>query len=243
MSSTCWRKSTARRVVSGPLKRNALLVSRRQSGSATVELSLLAETMMSAEGRPSPHGGHWFSTARVSTAWNSRIAAMSSLAGCTIRRMAGNGIIIDGGFRNQLVGCDIHTLGRLGSRIIGGDRPTLTPGTMSSPTAASATSAASTAPTRPAIQLEGVGNRVAHCLFENSPSSAMRVEGNDHLIEFNEFRKRGARVRRPRRHRHVEQPHLPRQSSSGTISSTTSATAAAAMPARAASASTTSSAA
>jgi hypothetical protein len=37
--------------------------------------------------------------------------------------------------------------------------------------------------------LEGVGNRVAHCLFENCPSSAMRVEGNDHIIEWNEFRK------------------------------------------------------
>ena len=38
----------------------------------------------------------------------------------------------------------------------------------------------------PAIQLEGVGNRVAHNLMYNAPSSVMRIEGNDHLMEFNE---------------------------------------------------------
>lgn len=37
----------------------------------------------------------------------------------------------------------------------------------------------------PAIQLEGVGNRVAHNLMYRGPSSAMRIEGNDHLIEWN----------------------------------------------------------
>jgi len=36
------------------------------------------------------------------------------------------------------------------------------------------------------VQLEGVGNRVAHNLFYDCPSSAMRIEGNDHLIEFNQ---------------------------------------------------------
>jgi hypothetical protein len=37
----------------------------------------------------------------------------------------------------------------------------------------------------PAIHLDGCGNRIAHNRFERIPSSAMRIEGNDHLIELN----------------------------------------------------------
>jgi hypothetical protein len=39
----------------------------------------------------------------------------------------------------------------------------------------------------PAVLLEGVGNRLAHNRFHDVLSSAMRVEGNDHSIEFNEI--------------------------------------------------------
>lgn len=39
----------------------------------------------------------------------------------------------------------------------------------------------------PAILLEGVGIKVRHCLFTEIPSSAIRLEGNDMLIELNEF--------------------------------------------------------
>ena len=37
----------------------------------------------------------------------------------------------------------------------------------------------------PAVHLDGCGNRIAHNRFERIPSSAMRVEGNDHVIELN----------------------------------------------------------
>jgi len=39
----------------------------------------------------------------------------------------------------------------------------------------------------PAIHLDGVGNRIAHNLFHNSPHHALRVEGYEHVIEFNEI--------------------------------------------------------
>jgi hypothetical protein len=39
----------------------------------------------------------------------------------------------------------------------------------------------------PAIHLEGVGNRLAHNRLHDVLSSALRVEGNDHCIEFNEI--------------------------------------------------------
>ena len=40
----------------------------------------------------------------------------------------------------------------------------------------------------PAVLLDGCGNRIAHNRFEHIPSSALRIEGNDHLIELNAIR-------------------------------------------------------
>lgn len=111
------------------------------------------------------------------------------IAGCTVRRMGGNGIVINGGFRNQIIGCDIHTIGRRGTEIIGGDRPTLTRGDHVIANCRIRDFGRIDRTYTPAVQLEGVGNRVAHCHFENAPSSAMRIEGNDHTIEYNEFRR------------------------------------------------------
>jgi len=39
----------------------------------------------------------------------------------------------------------------------------------------------------PAVHLDGVGNRIAHNLMHDSPHHAMRVEGYEHAIEWNEI--------------------------------------------------------
>lgn len=111
------------------------------------------------------------------------------IAVCTVCRMGGNGIVINGGFRDRIIGCDIHTIGRRGTEIIGGDRPTLTRGDHVLANCRICDFGRLDRTYTPAVQLEGVGNRVVHCHFENSPSSAMRIEGNDHLIEYNLFRR------------------------------------------------------
>lgn len=108
------------------------------------------------------------------------------LAGCTVSRMAGNGITITGGEANGLVGCDIHTLGRRATEVIGGDRNTLTPGRHFVENCNIHSFGRIDRTYTPAIQLEGVGNRVAHNLMYDGPSSVMRIEGNDHVIEYNE---------------------------------------------------------
>ncbi|MFC1761214.1 right-handed parallel beta-helix repeat-containing protein [Planctomycetota bacterium] len=110
-----------------------------------------------------------------------------SFIGCTVSRMAGNGIMIHGGNANQLIGCDIHAIGRRATEIIGGDRATLTPGRHLVENCRIYSFGRIDRTYTPAIQLEGVGNRVAHNLMYDGPSSAMRVNGNDHLIEYNEM--------------------------------------------------------
>ncbi len=109
-----------------------------------------------------------------------------SLIGCTVSRMAGNGVMIHGGKENRLIGCDVHTIGRRATEVIGGDRATLTPGGHIVENCRIHEFGRIDRTYTPAIQLEGVGHRVAHNLMYNGPSSAMRIEGNDHLIEFNE---------------------------------------------------------
>ncbi len=108
------------------------------------------------------------------------------IAGCTVRRMAGNGITIRGGHENGILGCDIHTIGRRATEVIGGDRATLTPGRHFVENCRIYSMGRIDRTYTPAVQLEGVGNRVVHNLMYDAPSSVMRIEGNDHLVEFNE---------------------------------------------------------
>jgi hypothetical protein len=100
--------------------------------------------------------------------------------------MAGNGITIRDGVENGLFGCDIHTIGRRASEVIGGDRETLTPARHFVENCRIYNFGRIDRTYTPAIQLEGVGHRVAHNLMYQAPSSVMRIEGNDHLMEYND---------------------------------------------------------
>jgi hypothetical protein len=107
------------------------------------------------------------------------------IAGCTLRRCGGDAIILEGGTHHGIFGCDLYTLGCGGTRVAGGDRKTLTPGHHFVENCHVHDISLVKRTYTPAVLLDGVGNRIAHNLFEQIPSSAMRIEGNDHLIELN----------------------------------------------------------
>ncbi len=110
------------------------------------------------------------------------------VAGCTVRRGGGDALIIDGGTHHQIFGCAIHTMGCGGMRVQGGDREKLIAGHHDVENCHVFDISRLKRTYAPAVLLEGCGNRVAHNLFEQMPSSAMRIEGNDHVIELNEVR-------------------------------------------------------
>jgi hypothetical protein len=110
------------------------------------------------------------------------------IAGCTIRRLAANGLRILGGHRDTAYGCDIHTIGRRASEVVGGDRATLTPGAHRVENCRIHDFGRIDRTYTPGIELAGVGHTVAHNLLSDCPSSAIRIEGNDHVIEYNEVR-------------------------------------------------------
>lgn len=108
------------------------------------------------------------------------------IAGCTIRQFGGNAIVIDGGKDHGILSSDLHTLGRGGTIITGGDRKTLTPGGHYLENNHIHHFSRIDHTYTPAVLMNGVGNRIAHNLMHDSTSSAMRIEGNDHLIEYND---------------------------------------------------------
>lgn len=110
------------------------------------------------------------------------------VAGCTLRRLGGDGVIVEGGLRHGIFGCSMHTLGCGAMRVNGGSRQALTPGHHFVENCKVSDIARIKRTYAPAVHLDGCGNRVAHNLFERIPSSAMRIEGNDHLIELNDVR-------------------------------------------------------
>jgi len=153
---------------------------------ATVELGLLSTPMLTMNGVHDVRlEGLTFDLARHN-GLELRDCDRVLLAGCTVSRMAGNGVMILGGTGNGLLGCDIHTIGRRASEVIGGDRATLTPGRHVVENCRIHDFGRLDRTYTPAIQLEGVGHRVAHNQMYNCPSSVMRIEGNDHQIEYNE---------------------------------------------------------
>ena len=110
------------------------------------------------------------------------------VANCTIQRLGGDAIIVEGGEHHGIFGCTMHTLGCGGMRVTGGNRQTLTPGRHFVENCRVFDISRLKRTYAPAVRLDGCGNRISHNLFENIPSSALRIEGNDHLIELNVIR-------------------------------------------------------
>ena len=110
------------------------------------------------------------------------------VAGCTMRQFGGDAIVIEGGHHHGVFGCTMNTLGCGGARVAGGDRQTLAPGRHFVENCIVSDISRLKRTYTPAVHLDGCGNRIAHNLFERMPSSAMRIEGNDHLIELNVIR-------------------------------------------------------
>ena len=109
------------------------------------------------------------------------------LAACTFRQLGTNGVVIQGGTGHGVLGCDIHTVGAGGLRVAGGDRKTLSPGGHFVENCHVYDFSRVDRVYTPAVHMDGVGNRIAHNLFHDSPHHGMRVEGYEHAIEYNEI--------------------------------------------------------
>ena len=108
------------------------------------------------------------------------------VAGCTVKRFADGGISIQGGRGDGILGCDLYSLGRGATEVMGGDRKTLTPAQHFVENCLMHSLGRLDHTYVPGILMEGVGIRAAHNRFYDCPSSAIRFDGNDLLMEYNQ---------------------------------------------------------
>jgi len=106
---------------------------------------------------------------------------------CRFERFGQDGIHVEGGLAHGISGCLLRTLGFRGIEMKGGDRKKLTPACFFIENTIVDYFSLFKRTYEPAVYLEGCGMRVSNNRFGHSSSSAMRLDGNDFTIEYNEI--------------------------------------------------------
>ena len=88
---------------------------------------------------------------------------------------------------HRIENCSFYDLGAGGINMGGGDRKTLTAANNTISNCVIHTFNRWDRSLKAGINIDGVGNRIQHCLIYDSPNSAIYLHGNDQLIEHNEF--------------------------------------------------------
>jgi hypothetical protein len=106
---------------------------------------------------------------------------------CRFERFGRDGIHVAEGSGHGISGCLIRTLGFRGIDMKGGDRKNLVPANHFIENTIVEHFSLFKRTYEPAVYLDGCGMRVSNNRFRYSSSSAMRLEGNDFTIEYNEI--------------------------------------------------------
>jgi hypothetical protein len=106
---------------------------------------------------------------------------------CRLERFGLDGIHIENGTQHGISGCLLQNLGHGGIKIKGGDRKTLTPSGHFVKNTVVENFSLFKRTYEPAIHADGCGMNISNNRFRCSSSSAMRLEGNDFVIEYNEI--------------------------------------------------------
>lgn len=109
--------------------------------------------------------------------------------GCRFADLGERAGEIDGGHDCGFLSCNIQDTGEGGVRLNGGDRKTLEASRHFVENCDIQNFERRSQTYRPAVWLDGVGNRVSHCYIHNAPHSAIIYGGNNHVIEYNRFSK------------------------------------------------------
>jgi hypothetical protein len=110
-----------------------------------------------------------------------------TITDCRIERFGQDGIHVDNGTGHGISGCLLHTFGCGGIKMKGGDRKDLTPANHYIENTIVEHFSLFKRTYEPAVLLEGCGSRLNNNRFRYSSSSAMRLEGNDFIVEYNQI--------------------------------------------------------
>ncbi|OGV62192.1 MAG: hypothetical protein A3K19_01385 [Lentisphaerae bacterium RIFOXYB12_FULL_65_16] len=113
------------------------------------------------------------------------------VVGCTLRNLGTRAITISGGTDHRVAGCDLYDINEGAISCSGGDRKTLTPANHVIENCLFTRLARWQRAYVPAVNLTGVGCRVANNLMYDMPHTVLLFSGNDHVIEYNEVHSMG----------------------------------------------------
>ena len=105
---------------------------------------------------------------------------------CLFTRFGETAIFVAGGKGHSIEGCYLHELGCGGIAMNGGDRKSLESAEFSVSDNIVENFSLYQRTYEPAVFFHGVGLNVAHNLFRHSSSSALRLEGNEITVEYNQ---------------------------------------------------------
>ncbi|MDY3927967.1 MAG: right-handed parallel beta-helix repeat-containing protein [Clostridia bacterium] len=108
-----------------------------------------------------------------------------SFKGCTFKNINA-GLYIDG-YDNVVSGCDFYNIMKRPVTLYGGDRETLTKGNNLVTNCKFRDCNIVGRTNTDYIVMRGCGNIVSHCEFVGSPHIAVGMNGNDNVLEYNEF--------------------------------------------------------
>ncbi len=111
----------------------------------------------------------------------------NQVAGCRFRYLGDDAVVIEGGIHNGVLSCDISDVSMGGIVLKGGDRTTLTPGNHFAVNNHIHHYSQWIRTWQLAVDLYGVGHRVANNLIHDAPHEGIYVRGNDHILEYNEI--------------------------------------------------------
>lgn len=106
--------------------------------------------------------------------------------GCAFTRFGATAVIAPGNKNCAFRNCEIAWMGRGGIVMSGGERETLTPSGNVIENNRIHDFGCIDSTYVPAFSIDGVGFRISHNLLYSCPSSVIRLEGNDHIFEYNE---------------------------------------------------------
>jgi hypothetical protein len=120
-----------------------------------------------------------------------RDGARVQLVGCTLRSLGTRAISISGGTDHRIAGCDLYDINEGAIAISGGERKTLVPARHVIENCLFTRIGRWQRTYVPAVDLSGVGCRVANNLMYDIAHSVLLFRGNDHIIEYNEVHSMG----------------------------------------------------
>jgi hypothetical protein len=113
------------------------------------------------------------------------------IAACRVRNTGQDGIVIKGGEKHTVVACDIYDTGMGGVLVSGGDRTTLAPSNHEVVNNHIYRVGRRQRTHAYNIHVGGVGVHIAHNLLHDAPHQSIGLNGNDHLIEYNDVHHTG----------------------------------------------------